>query len=126
MDVIDALVAGAGVIGLACADALARVGREVVVVESEPKGSGISARNSEVVHSGLYYPPASVKARVCVRGRRLLYDFCERHGAALVLRTRFASAAARPGGGFAVALDDATGCSRFEVRRLVIAAGLHA
>ena len=81
MESIDTLVVGAGVIGLACADALAAAGREVVVVEAEPiYGSGVSARNSEVVHSGIYYPPGSTKAAVCVRGRRLLYAFCEAHG----------------------------------------------
>jgi L-2-hydroxyglutarate oxidase LhgO len=75
------VVVGAGVVGLACADALARAGREVVIVESEPLyGSGVSSRNSEVVHSGIYYPHGSVKAGVCVRGRHLLYEFCERQG----------------------------------------------
>jgi L-2-hydroxyglutarate oxidase LhgO len=81
MDSIDTLVVGAGVIGLACADALARAGREVVIIDAEPRyGSGVSSRNSEVVHSGIYYPPGSAKARLCVRGRRLLYDFCAEHG----------------------------------------------
>lgn len=81
MESIDTLIVGAGVIGLACADALARSGREVVVIEAEPRyGSGISSRNSEVIHSGIYYPPGSAKARLCVRGRRLLYDFCAEHG----------------------------------------------
>ena len=81
MESIDTLIVGAGVIGLACADALARAGREVVIVEAEPRyGSGISSRNSEVVHSGIYYPPGSAKARLCVRGRRVLYDFCAEHG----------------------------------------------
>jgi L-2-hydroxyglutarate oxidase LhgO len=209
MDDIDTLVVGAGVIGLACADALSRRGREVVVVEAEPLyGSGISSRNSEVIHSGIYYQLDSVKARVCARGKPLLYEFCERHGvpyrrcgklivavhdgqladleklhrrgeangveglrlldraearrlepqlecvaallsestgiidshglmtallgraeqhgASLVLQTRFESATPLPGGGFEVALDDATGRTRFSVRRLVIAAGLHA
>jgi L-2-hydroxyglutarate oxidase LhgO len=209
MDFIDTLVVGAGVIGLACADALARAGREVVVVESEAAyGSGISSRNSEVVHSGIYYAPGSHKARLCVRGRRLLYEFCERHGvphrrcgklvvatredqrhelerlrergeangveslrliegaearalepqldavaalwspvtgivdshalttallgraerhgATLVAQTCFASAVPQPGGGFEVALDDATGRTRYSVRRLVSAAGLYA
>jgi L-2-hydroxyglutarate oxidase LhgO len=79
VDRVDALVVGAGVVGLACADALARAGHEVVIAEAEVRhGSGISSRNSEVIHSGLYYPPGSLKARACVRGRRLLYDFCER------------------------------------------------
>ena len=81
MESINALVVGAGVVGLACADALARAGREVVIVESEPLyGSGVSSRNSEVIHSGIYYPPGSVRARVCVRGKRMLYAFCEDHG----------------------------------------------
>jgi L-2-hydroxyglutarate oxidase LhgO len=81
MDDLDTVVVGAGVIGLACADALARAGREVVIVEAEDRyGSGVSARNSEVVHSGIYYTPGSVKAAVCVRGRHLLYQFCEQHG----------------------------------------------
>ncbi|MGZ9031280.1 MAG: NAD(P)/FAD-dependent oxidoreductase, partial [Burkholderiaceae bacterium] len=81
METIDTLVVGAGVIGLACADALACAGHEVVVAESETLyGSGISSRNSEVIHSGIYYEPGSLKARLCVRGRPLLYEFCERHG----------------------------------------------
>ena len=81
MDVIDTLVVGAGVIGLTCADALARAGREVVVVEADSRyGSGISSRNSEVIHSGLYYAPGSEKARLCVDGRRQLYAFCAEHG----------------------------------------------
>jgi D-amino-acid oxidase len=79
MDSIDTLVVGAGVVGLACADALARSGHEVVIAEAARRiGSGISSRNSEVIHSGVYYPPGSLKARACVRGRRLLYEFCER------------------------------------------------
>jgi L-2-hydroxyglutarate oxidase LhgO len=81
MESIDTLVVGAGVIGLAAADALARAGHDVVVVESESLyGSGISSRNSEVIHSGIYYAPGSVKARVCALGKPLLYEFCERHG----------------------------------------------
>jgi L-2-hydroxyglutarate oxidase LhgO len=81
MDVIDTVVVGAGVIGLACADALARAGREAVVVETDSRyGSGISSRNSEVIHSGLYYPPGSEKARLCVTGRQKLYEFCAEHG----------------------------------------------
>ncbi len=208
MEAIDTLVVGAGVIGLAGADALARAGREVVVAESEAiHGSGVSSRNSEVIHSGIYYAPGSVKARVCMRGKPLLYAFCERHGvphrrcgklvvatnedqlhalenlrargeangveelriidraearrlepqlecvaallsastgivdshalmtallgraerhgAQLVLKTRFESASLRPAGGFDVRLSDAAGDMRVHVRRLVIAAGLH-
>ncbi|HRP98316.1 MAG TPA: FAD-dependent oxidoreductase, partial [Rhodocyclaceae bacterium] len=74
---VDCVVIGAGVIGLACARALARAGREVLIVEADTRfGSGISSRNSEVIHAGLYYPPGSLKARLCVRGRTLLYDYC--------------------------------------------------
>jgi L-2-hydroxyglutarate oxidase LhgO len=209
MESIDTLVVGAGVIGLACADALARAGREVVVAESEALyGSGISSRNSEVIHSGIYYAPGSAKARVCMRGKPLLYEFCERHGvahrrcgklvvavnegqheelaklhargaangveglrlidraearrlepelqcsaallsettgivdshalmtallgraerhgASLVLQTRFESAAVLPGGGFDVRLRDTDDEMRIQVRQLVLATGLHA
>ena len=67
MDTVDTVVIGAGVVGLACAHSLARAGREVVVIERETTfGTGISARNSEVIHAGLYYPPGSLKARLCV------------------------------------------------------------
>lgn len=81
MERLDTLIVGAGVVGLAVADALARAGREVVIVESESLiGSGVSARNSEVIHSGLYYPLGSAKARLCLRGKQLLYAFCATHG----------------------------------------------
>jgi len=80
MEAIDTLVVGAGVVGLAVADALARAGREVVLVEATGLiGSGVSSRSSEVIHSGIYYPAGSAKARLCVRGKHLLYEFCERH-----------------------------------------------
>jgi L-2-hydroxyglutarate oxidase LhgO len=81
MDRVDAVVVGAGVVGLAVARALARVGLEVVIVEREGAfGSGVSSRNSEVIHAGLYYPPGSLKARLCVRGRELLYAYCAERG----------------------------------------------
>jgi len=74
----DAVVIGAGVVGLAVARALAQEGREVLVVERhELIGSEISSRNSEVVHAGIYYPTGSLKARLCVRGKALLYSHCE-------------------------------------------------
>ena len=83
MEDIDCLVIGAGVVGLACAAALAQAGREVLMLEAEGAfGQGISSRSSEVIHAGLYYPVGSQRARLCVRGRQLLYAFCERHGVA--------------------------------------------
>ena len=81
MDRIDCLVVGAGVVGLAVARALAEAGREVVVVDAaDGIGTGTSSRNSEVIHAGIYYPPGSLKATLCVRGRELLYPYCEAHG----------------------------------------------
>jgi|SRR5579872_186120 len=76
----DACVVGAGAVGLACAYALARRGDSVIVLEKERAiGQGVSSRNSEVVHGGLYYPTGSLKARLCVAGRRALYRFLEAH-----------------------------------------------
>ncbi len=80
---IDALVVGAGVIGLAVARALARAGREVVVLERERAvGQHASSRNSEVIHAGIYYPPNSLKARLCLEGRDALYRYCGARGVA--------------------------------------------
>jgi len=77
MECVEHLVIGAGVVGLAVARALARAGREVVVVESEGAiGSGISSRNIEVIHAGIYYPTGLAKTRLCVDGKAMLYDFC--------------------------------------------------
>lgn len=79
----DAIVVGAGAVGLACGHALARQGLAVAVLERERRvGAGISSRNSEVIHAGLHYAPGSLKARLCVDGRRLLYDFLQRHNVA--------------------------------------------
>jgi L-2-hydroxyglutarate oxidase LhgO len=79
----DAIVVGAGSVGLACGYALARQGHSVAVLERERRvGAGISSRNSEVIHAGLHYPPGSLKARFCVEGRRLLYEFLDRHNVA--------------------------------------------
>jgi L-2-hydroxyglutarate oxidase LhgO len=76
----DAAVVGAGAVGLACGYALARRGLSVVLLEKEPAiGQGVSSRNSEVIHAGLYYPTGSLKARLCVQGRRALYEFLESH-----------------------------------------------
>ena len=83
MNDADALVVGAGVIGLAVARALALAGRSVIVVEARAAfGEETSSRNSEVIHSGIYYPTGSLKARLCVEGRARLYEFCESHGVA--------------------------------------------
>jgi L-2-hydroxyglutarate oxidase LhgO len=76
----DATVVGAGAVGLACGRALAKRGLSVLVLESAPHiGQGVSSRNSEVIHGGLYYPTGSLKARFCVEGRRLLYAFLDSH-----------------------------------------------
>ncbi|NLP31848.1 MAG: FAD-dependent oxidoreductase, partial [Oligella ureolytica] len=75
---IECVIIGAGVIGLAIARTLAQQGKEVLIVESESSfGSGISSRNSEVIHAGLYYPVDSLKAKLCLRGKELLYDYCQ-------------------------------------------------
>jgi L-2-hydroxyglutarate oxidase LhgO len=83
MDEVDTVVIGAGVVGLACARALALAGHEVVVLEAENAfGTATSARNSEVIHAGLYYPTGSWRARLCVHGKAMLYDYCASHGVA--------------------------------------------
>ncbi len=80
---VDCIVVGAGVVGLAVARALALSGREVMVVEAaEGIGTGTSARNSEVIHAGIYYPAGSLKAKLCVEGRQLLYAYCDARGVA--------------------------------------------
>lgn len=81
MEKVECLVVGAGVIGLACARALAEAGREVIVVErNDVIGAETSSRNSEVVHAGIYYSTGSVKARLCVAGKQKLYDYCDNRG----------------------------------------------
>ena len=78
---MQVLVVGAGVVGLAVARAAALAGHDVVVAEAATAmGTGISSRNSEVIHAGLYYPTGSLRAYHCPRGRRMLYDFCASHG----------------------------------------------
>lgn len=74
------VVVGAGVAGLSSALALARAGHPVTVLDAGDRaGQGVSSRNSQVIHAGLYYPSGSLKARLCVEGRRLLLDFCQQH-----------------------------------------------
>jgi L-2-hydroxyglutarate oxidase LhgO len=81
MDDLDCAVIGGGVVGLAVARALALAGREVMVLEAEGAiGTGTSSRNSEVIHAGIYYPQASLKARLCVEGKQLLYAYAEARG----------------------------------------------
>ncbi len=80
---VGAVVIGAGVVGLACARALALRGIETIVLEAnEAIGLETSSRNSEVIHAGLYYAPGSLKAKLCVEGNRLLHDFCATHNVA--------------------------------------------
>ncbi len=81
MEKADCIVIGAGVIGLAVARELALAGREVIILEAAGAiGTGTSARNSEVIHAGLYYPPGSFKARLCVEGKQRLYAYCIERG----------------------------------------------
>ena len=79
-EAVDCVVVGAGVVGLAVARAVALQGRSVVVLEAAHAiGTGTSARNSEVIHAGMYYPTGSLKARLCVQGNAMLYDYCQTH-----------------------------------------------
>ncbi|MDW3207670.1 MAG: NAD(P)/FAD-dependent oxidoreductase [Alphaproteobacteria bacterium] len=81
MDEVETVVIGAGVVGLACAKILAESGRDVVVIErADAIGTETSSRNSEVIHAGIYYPQGSLKAKLCVQGRRRLYEYCEARG----------------------------------------------
>lgn len=83
MERVGCIVIGGGVVGLALARELALRGREVVLLEAENRvGTGISSRNSEVIHAGIYYPAGSLKARLCVAGNRALYAYCAAHAVA--------------------------------------------
>ncbi|MEO8178219.1 MAG: FAD-dependent oxidoreductase, partial [Deltaproteobacteria bacterium] len=77
----DVGIIGGGIIGLACAARIASAGRSVVLLERHARpGQETSTRNSGVIHAGLYYPPGSLKATLCVEGRQLLYQRCRAHG----------------------------------------------
>ena len=81
VDQVECVVVGAGAVGLAVARALAMAGREVLILEAaDAIGTGTSSRNSEVIHAGIYYPRGSLKARLCVAGRKALYEYCASHG----------------------------------------------
>jgi L-2-hydroxyglutarate oxidase LhgO len=78
---LDCAVIGGGVVGLAITRKLALLGRQVVLFEAErAMGMHTSSRNSEVLHAGIYYPTGSLKARLCVEGRRMLESYCQSHG----------------------------------------------
>jgi L-2-hydroxyglutarate oxidase LhgO len=81
MDKIETVIIGAGVVGLAIAYQLAKQGREVLVLEQHDSfGQETSSRNSEVIHAGIYYPKDSLKSALCLKGNKLLYQFCQEHG----------------------------------------------
>lgn len=88
MEQVDCIIAGAGVIGLAIARKLAALGLETLIVEAaDAIGTETSSRNSEVIHAGIYYPQGSLKARLCVAGRDMLYRYCaDRSGPSSPLR----------------------------------------
>ena len=99
---VDAIVIGAGVVGLACAYELSRRLGSVVVIEREAgPGREISSRNSGVIHAGIYYPNDSLKTKLCIEGKRRLYEWCEAHEVPhkrtgkLIVATDEAEAAAR-------------------------------
>lgn len=94
MESADCVVIGAGVVGLAVARAMARKGREVLILEAESAfGSITSARNSEVIHAGIYYPHGTLKERLCVEGRDKLYAFCHAYGVTYKRTTKLVFAA---------------------------------
>ena len=81
MEIVDCVVVGAGVVGLAVARALAKSGLQTIIIERHAVlGAETSSRNSEVIHAGIHYEAGSLKARLCVRGRDLLYEYCRQRG----------------------------------------------
>jgi L-2-hydroxyglutarate oxidase LhgO len=112
---VDCVVIGAGVVGLACARALAQAGREVIILEAENAfGTATSARNSEVIHAGIYYPTGSLRASLCVRGKAMLYDYCASH-----------QVNHRRCGKLIVAQDDAQAAQLEVIERRAAANGVH-
>ena len=115
METIDCVVIGAGVVGLAVARALALQGREVLVLEAANAiGTRASSRNSEVIHAGIYYPQGSMKARLCVQGKTMLYAYCTERG---VEHKRC--------GKLIVATTEAQVAQLEATRRLAVANGVH-
>ena len=111
---IQTVVIGAGVVGLAVGRALARAGQEVVVLEAGDRfGEGISSRNSEVIHAGIYYPQGSLKARLCVQGRQQLYEYC-----------RHRNVPHRKCGKWIVAVNDSQTCKLEQIRAGAAANGV--
>jgi len=103
MDKIDITIIGAGVIGLACASELSYLGKDVLVVEKNDRfGAETSSRNSEVIHAGLHYPKESLKTRLCIEGKHLIYEYCSKNGIT-----------ARKTGRYTVAYDDES-CEKIE------------
>ena len=76
----DIVIIGAGIVGLAIAENLSHLYENILLVDKERKfGTHVSSRNSEVIHSGFYYPTNSLKAKLCVEGNRMIYDFCDKY-----------------------------------------------
>jgi L-2-hydroxyglutarate oxidase LhgO len=128
MDRVDCIVVGAGVVGLAVACRLAQRGLQPLVLEAEHGfGLGISSRNSEVLHAGLYYPPGSLKAELCLRGRQLLAEYAASRGVALERCGKFV-VACEPAqiDGLLALQANALACGQMEFQMLSAAAAIQA